>query len=271
MAVSDDGSTIVGFSSTINRRDTFRWTRESGMIGLGTPGAKFTPIAWGVSGDGSVIVGGDGYDAFRWTAAEGAKEIVNGGSARDVSADGSVVVGHMSSGGTIFRWTATEGVSLLGGPSIADGISADGLVIVGGGSRWTEESGWEGLGRDGDPFGLELAVSGDGSVIVGRPSMLWTRATGFVNLQEFLLRRGVESVRGWTLTRANDISADGRTIVGTGINPAGEPEGWVATIPEPSTHALLAMAVICAAGRAIFWHVSAGSGDPRRAEPTAES
>jgi uncharacterized membrane protein len=252
MAVSDDGSAIVGFSSRSLSifRDTFRWTRESGMIGLGTPDREFAPIAWAVSGDGSVVVGGSASRAFRWTAADGAKVIVNNASARDVSADGTVVVGYVSDPLEAFRWTAADGIRRLGPSTLADGISADGSVIVGwtggGASRWTAEGGWEALGGS---FGRpELAVSGDGSVIVGRPSMLWTPATGAVDLREFLLRRGVESVRGWTITSTNDVSADGRTIVGSGINPAGEPEAWVATIPEPSTYALLAMAVICATG-----------------------
>lgn len=37
-------------------------------------------------------------------------------------------------------------------------------------------------------------------------------------------------VAGWALAFANDVSADGRTIVGNGINPDFQNEGWVATI-----------------------------------------
>ncbi|MCI0638820.1 MAG: hypothetical protein L0Y70_07080 [Gemmataceae bacterium] len=47
----------------------------------------------------------------------------------------------------------------------------------------------------------------------------------------------------WTLTSAEGISADGRTIVGTGVNPAGNQEAWLATIPEPSTVAFSASGV----------------------------
>jgi hypothetical protein len=36
---------------------------------------------------------------------------------------------------------------------------------------------------------------------------------------------------GWTLTRATDISADGRTIVGNGINPFGLQEAWMLQLP----------------------------------------
>ena len=46
---------------------------------------------------------------------------------------------------------------------------------------------------------------------------------------------------GWNLVEATDISADGRTIIGIGINPYGEIEAWIATIPEPTTLSLLAV------------------------------
>ena len=51
---------------------------------------------------------------------------------------------------------------------------------------------------------------------------------------------------GWMLQGARDVSADGAVIVGYGINPAGEREGWVAVIPEPQSLALVGLLfVIC--------------------------
>jgi hypothetical protein len=38
------------------------------------------------------------------------------------------------------------------------------------------------------------------------------------------------SLAGWTLTSANDISADGQFIVGSGINPNGNTEAWLARL-----------------------------------------
>src|SRR5262249_29619862 len=39
---------------------------------------------------------------------------------------------------------------------------------------------------------------------------------------------------GWTLNLASAISADGRTIVGLGRNPAGQLEAWVARLGPAS-------------------------------------
>ena len=64
-----------------------------------------TSAATGVSGDGAVVVGGDGIigggsvRAFRWTAATGIVDLValpgmDNAFATGVSSDGSVVVGY---------------------------------------------------------------------------------------------------------------------------------------------------------------------------------
>jgi hypothetical protein len=51
-----------------------------------------------------------------------------------------------------------------------------------------------------------------------------------VSVRQYLIQHGVSGLGGWNLLYANGISGDGRTIVGTGINPQGAFEGWVATI-----------------------------------------
>jgi hypothetical protein len=38
------------------------------------------------------------------------------------------------------------------------------------------------------------------------------------------------SLAGWTLTSANDISVDGQFIVGSGTNPSGNGEAWMARL-----------------------------------------
>jgi probable HAF family extracellular repeat protein len=131
--------------------------------------------------------------------------------------------------------------------SSAEGVSADGTVVVGYGTgpagseaiRWTPSGGMVGLGDlpGGNFSSAATAASAHGDVIVGSGStadsfeaFFWTPALGMVALKQFLLDHGVQEVEGWRLVFATDISADGRTIVGNGINPNFEDEAWVATI-----------------------------------------
>lgn len=146
--------------------------------------------------------------------------------ARDVSADGSVVVGYSGSpeGPQAFRWASAAGMAGLGflagdNESIAFGVSADGTVVVGNsdywppaeiteGFRWTAAAGVESLGVSPSSA---LAVSADGSVVVGStlPSFgtafYWTATDGLVNLGY---------LPGDDLSYALDVSADGSVIVG---------------------------------------------------------
>jgi len=101
----------------------------------------------------------------------------------------------------------------------------------------------------------------DGSVIVGDQSFpralytsafLWTERQGIQPLQELLETRWslADSLSGWTLTHAADVSTDGRFVVGQGINPQGNAEAWIARVPEPSTIplAMIATALVVASG-----------------------
>jgi probable HAF family extracellular repeat protein len=125
------------------------------MQNLGTLGGGWSE-AWGVSADGSVVVGG-AYNAagqlraFRWTASGGMQDLGTLGGreswAIGVSADGAVVVGwayNAAGDWHAFRWTASDGMedlnttyaSLLTNGSYlrsAFAISPDGRYIVGGG------------------------------------------------------------------------------------------------------------------------------------------
>jgi hypothetical protein len=52
-----------------------------------------------------------------------------------------------------------------------------------------------------------------------------------VKLATYLADRGVTGFAEWRLVVANSISPNGKIIAGTGINPAGFAEGWIATLP----------------------------------------
>jgi probable HAF family extracellular repeat protein len=269
-AASADGSVIVGVGYSEIGEEAFRWTASGGLVGLNFNGAASGVSADGsvIVGAGSSVVGPWvlQVEAFRANSSGGKTGLgdLPGGTfhsvANAVSANGLVIVGSSdsSSGLEAFRWTAGGGMIGLGwlsedNPSSqAWDLSADGSVIVGSSSsatgvqayRWTEESGMVGLGYlpGGFSYSTANAVSADGSVIVGggnsipltfpNVAFVWTSASGMQPIKDVLIAAGLgASIEGWQLQTATDVSADGRTIVGYGINPSGWLEGWVATLP----------------------------------------
>jgi hypothetical protein len=219
----------------------FRWTAESGMVGLGTLPDALWSCATAASEDGSVVVGFSGSRAFRWTASEGMTELVERkprvySEAIDVSADGNAVVG-----------TPETGITRLGPGSYPYALSADGSVIVGllghgvpgegGAAYWTAEEGWVDLGLTTPA----TDVSADGGVIASGPN-LWFRDSGWVDLREVLISNGYPELENWSRFMVFDISPDGKTVAGRGENPLGQNQLWIATIPEPSTFVLAALA-----------------------------
>jgi probable HAF family extracellular repeat protein len=259
-AVSADGSVVVGQSSTANGNtefeyEAFRWTQSGGMVGLGDlPEGVFRSQANAVSADGSVVVGfGNNVNrqqGFRWLQSSG----MVGGlgiEASGVSADGVVVVGR---NGLAFQTRGNGLVSLGDLPggvdySQANGVSANGLVVVGDSNgslgeeafRWTQSGGMVGLGDlPGGSFRSQaLATSGDGSVVVGYgtgtkgdEAFVWNETQGMSSLQSVLAAAGID-MTGWQLRSANAVSANGRSIVGSGINPQGSPEAWLAQLDAP--------------------------------------
>ncbi len=182
--------------------------------------------------------------------------------AMDVSADGSVVVGRGNSDATnldeAFRWEDDNMVALgdLDGgvyDSEAWAISADGSVIVGLGTdasgsvavRW-EDGNIVSLGdlADGNTHANALDVSADGAIVVGwgstasgEEAFVWdSDANQMRNLKTVLENDYNLDLDGWTLTRAEGISYDGRVIVGWGVDPNGDRQGWIATLTEDGGH-----------------------------------
>ncbi len=282
--VSGDGSVVVGRGISASGPggsaswEAFRWTAGNGLVGLGDlSGGDFYSHAFGVSSDGSVVVGqsesASGNEAFRWTGGvmSGLGDLSGGGYnsvSHSASSDGSVVVGYgiSASGYEACRWTAGDGMiglgDLPGGDfhSSALGVSADGLVVVGCGKsgsgsddeafRWTGGV-MSGLGdlSGGLSYSKAWGVSADGSVVVGQShsgsggyeAFVWESVNGMRSLREVLVNDLGLDLTGWTLKIANAVSDDGLTIVGSGMNPSGDYEGWIATIPEPASLALLSL------------------------------
>ena len=147
--------------------------------------------------------------------------------AADVGAGGFVVLGNFFSGGAL-NWMPTSGVQPLGGRQ-ATAVSRDGKVIVGralndagfeNAAIWTGGTSWRLLGSftpDAQPCDLLLSgsfgASDDGNVVVGlgwngcgyAHAFRWEESTGMVDLGTTIPDRS---------TRANNVSGDGRVVIG---------------------------------------------------------
>ena len=197
-ALSDDGSTVVGRGTRHEGpTEAFRWTQATGMVALNVPVGS--AVAYGVSADGSVVVGYSGGHGFRWTQGTGG-EMLFSGLAYGVSDDGSVVVGTDGQSNKALRW---PGGAL--GNGIANGVSGDGQVVVGDFSNgtvrrpfhWTAATGIVELPVPGTGHISALAANYDGSIIVG-DGFRWSATEGTVGIGG----RGLA------------MSADGNIIVG---------------------------------------------------------
>lgn len=244
-AVSADGSIIVGYSRDANEiKRAFKWTAATGMQDLG---AGDWTDAVAISSDGSVIVVNNGMEglAYRWTSGGMENLGTLGGNqtiAYDISADGSVIVGfsYVSAGDPYaFRWVSGSGIQQIGTYySFARGVSADGNTVSGSETgaaglhrafRWTQSAGFE--FNIAGSFSQGLAVSGDGSIIVGDGgdgAFRLTNAGGLEYLHQVysnLINPGSE------LIDAVDISPNGLYIVGNGTNSlTGLGEGYLLAV-----------------------------------------
>lgn len=172
-------------------------------------------IPWAISGDGSVVAGIDYTHSpargWRWTASTGIQYLPTlggaGSSALGISFNGRYIVGSAARADgqrRPCRWDGTANILNLGLPpntvsATARAVSADGNLIV---------------GTATDRFGLERAVR-------------W-RVSGNTVIAEDLNQVYSAIISGgWLLTRAYSISADGRYIVGEGIDPEGRTQAWM--------------------------------------------
>ncbi len=248
--VSDDGSVVVGTNDTPDGRQAFRWTQETGQVSLGTLGSTnpyYPPFSEGegVSADGNTVVGfvttlqDDYYKAFRWTPSDGYDVIglppgtgsTPAGGARAVSGDGLVVAGHSQwNGWESWTWTEQDGFSILptgrsGGEVDVSNMSFDGSTIVGSQIVWNQPT----------PSGVVYNA------------VLWRKTSSgyqIFSVDELLESAGVD-LNGWHLEGAWDVSYDGRAIVGTGTNAAGEERSWYVAfaVPEPSSLVYVGLAL----------------------------
>ncbi len=217
--VSGDGTTVVGISRTETPDFPFRW-RDGVMtnISLDFPGSTPTGLARAVNHDGNVIVGvlalPPAPPPFRWTP--GLMQTLDllpaaqWGTALAVSPDGLKVAGVVTYSDVnreAFLWEngVTIGLSDLPGGDIdsqANGVSDTGVVV--------------GVGETAN-FGP-----------IRKEAFIWTSASGMRRLRDLLIDDFGLNLAGWVLSDANGVSADGLTIAGSGVNPLGKSEAWIA-------------------------------------------
>jgi len=150
-AMSGDGKVIVGYGYDPDA--ALKWTPETGLVDLPLPDGEDRGQAFGVSHDGTVIVGNSGSQALRWVSGGAPEALGIVGIARAASESGDVIVGN--SGGEAMVWDKARGARILSDVlfelgadltgwtlSEAVAVSADGRVVAGNGSRAGVEQAW---------------------------------------------------------------------------------------------------------------------------------
>ncbi len=272
-ACSADGATVVGTSSSSLNPNTeaFVWTPGGGIVGLGDLGCG-NSNAYDVTDDGTLVVGhlastcGVGA-SFYWSPNSGMVQVnglvvtaVAGGGTQPplppaVPGDFATLYGQIPFAGPtashVARWTPGGGVESLGFVGIPNRATPGGGVVVGSHTtssghihafRWSTTGGLQDLGTLSGNGSEATGVSADGEVVVGwststlgtRRAFVWDAAHGMRDLQTVLTEDHGLDLTGWNLFQALGISADGRTLVGTGRSPPPASDRvWVARLGEP--------------------------------------
>lgn len=228
VAISQDGSTIVGTASDGTNYVPVRWIRIGtywAVNALDLPGIGTTCYADDVSSDGSIIVGrcfGSGGYVYAYAWKNGYPQFISGGTPSGVN-DAGVIVGQ-SSAQVAMRWDLNQNYLSLG---TLGGLTSNAVAIDAKGN-----------------------IAGDSDLPnnAGRHPFLWTERKGMVDLGSPGVYSGVSDMNEslqivgytyyatgashgtlWSKGKALDIAPppgyDGSSA--TGINNAGTIVGWV--------------------------------------------
>ncbi len=246
--VSGNGLVAVGLSvargglSSPLHVDPVRWAGGGTTLSdLGNLAAsEEVGQALGASLTGSIIVGdhesNSGKDAWYWSGS-GLNPLPHLHAGAPIAASAAAV----SSDGTAIVGSSTKRTITLPGGTV---VAADKQAV-----RWSGASfaTVQQLGSlPGAPFvdSEAHAASANGGVIVGRAvdangtdrAFIWDAAHGMRDLASVLTSDYGLDLTGWVLVEAlgvSDVVANSFRVVGRGVDPQGNPQGWVAYLTPP--------------------------------------
>lgn len=245
--VSADGVYTVGQCTVSGKRVPVRWRGVDTPINLGVPAQHDNANAVAVNANGTVIVGSsslgnDGGTAVIWTIGSTPTLLMNPNgvttsSPRAVNGDGSVVVGEVWNGKTRgFRWTSSGGMQLI--PDTANGfgrsavdVNADGSKVVIFDASDSRAYVWSDgvFSKVGTSTGVAIAISGDGATVL--TSDVATTTAGTTQTLASRLAAAGYDLGDFIILGAEDISADGKVILGSGYHNVPNPtyDGFMVT------------------------------------------
>jgi uncharacterized membrane protein len=263
LVLSPDGSTLV--ASTIDR--LWFWTaRRLDVVDLPT-GRPYVLNAPSAANGADLLAGQADFPQLGFTAAlwagEGLLPILDPSgavvpeAAGAITPDGTVVLGHTRFDHQIFRYQPADGSLSIIDPfpgaafQLASDVSPDGNTFVGTATtglgieayRWRNGL-VETLGHlnPSDPFTFGGRMSHDGRRIIGvsgasfsAQPFLWEEGIGIRPLADVVAEQGIDT-RGYRIDAVKDISADGRTVVGSAESPDGDFFGYVLHLDGMAPH-----------------------------------
>lgn len=243
--VSNNGNVIIG-EAVSGVPEPFRWTNTGGLTSLGIPGGSARGVsADGLVVAGTMATGSGGFYRWTTTGGFqnlGVYPGTGNSVAFGLSPDGSTIVGRGGLGvfgptNHAVKWSVTGGwvdLGLSGNYAQAIAASTNGSYVVGEANyafptfihavRWDNAAVLEDLGIPANAAIVSAqSVSSDGTVVGGTigpqagatRAFIWNSLFGFEDLDQYLTNRGV-NVTNWQLYELRGISADGTALVGWG-------------------------------------------------------
>jgi hypothetical protein len=251
---------------------TATWTS---LGGLGASCDNSVSSGWGMSGDGSTLVGlgWDGCSAYATYWESGGEGVSlgttspgNSTRANGVNHDGSVIVGWQDGNGRQGAVWINGDQQLITLPSggaagEASAVSSKGEWVagIGIGSIWGVGDTWRyntltqsneaipNLDTDGGRYMAGMGISDDGSMLVGGTwpfgvpasfgnAFVWREGVGTEQLPAYFDDIGVSYPAGFTFAFVSGMSDDGRWLTGWGNSGSpGNTVTWVVELPGDST------------------------------------